>query len=148
MSSLPGSGGRELNIAYTDSFAEVATRETGSAPIRLTAAKATLKSIVDMRRYTPSAYQPYDLIKCFRRCENVSFDPPCSGSCSVELEERRGCEWWKKRKPALAVGLSAPVRMDDTGRVGVGFNRNTERIAAVRRRGNLNRPGLTMAVRG
>ena len=39
------------------------------------AAKATVKSIVEMQMYTPKAYQPYVLMRYLRRWETVASGP-------------------------------------------------------------------------
>lgn len=54
-------------------LAVAATRETYSAPRRFMPTKATPKSRADKRRYTPRAYQPYDLMSCFSRWDKVGF---------------------------------------------------------------------------
>lgn len=54
-------------------LAEAAKRDTYSAPRRFMPTKATPKSRADKRRYTPRAYQPYDLMSCFNRWDKVGF---------------------------------------------------------------------------
>ena len=73
ISSNPGSAGFEVRLATMD-LAEAVTRDTYSAPRRFTPTKATLKSRADKRRYTPRAYQPYDLMSCFNRWDREGFE--------------------------------------------------------------------------
>ena len=71
-SSNPGSAGFEMRLVTMD-LAEAAIRDTYSAPRRFMPTKATPKSRADRRRYTPRAYQPYDLMSCFNRWDKVGF---------------------------------------------------------------------------
>lgn len=65
------------------------TRDTCSAPRILIPTNAIVKSSVEKTRYTPKAYHPYDLMRCFNRCERVAFGPGAwsSGGGGEEGEE-------------------------------------------------------------
>jgi len=72
ISSNPGSAGFEMRFVTVD-LTEAVTRVTYSAPRRFTPTKAMPKSRTDKTRYTPRAYQPYDLMSCFNRWDRVGF---------------------------------------------------------------------------
>jgi len=74
-------------------------RDTCSAPRRLMPAKATQKSMHDMARYTPSAYQPYDLMRILRRWDREGEGGPASsGFGEGDREARRAGKRWKNRE--------------------------------------------------
>ena len=83
-------------------LADAATRDTYSAPRRFMPTKATPKSRADMRRYTPRAYQPYDLMSCFNRWDKVGFggrtgdSEEGGGECGVG--DKRGADLVNKRR--------------------------------------------------
>jgi hypothetical protein len=80
----------------TMDLTEVVTRDTYSAPKRFTPTKATPKSRADKTRYTPRAYQPYDLMSCFNRCDREVF----GGRTGDEEGEgvKRGGKFVNKRR--------------------------------------------------
>lgn len=80
---------------------DVATRETCSAPKRLTAAKATAKSATARMVYTPSAYQPYDFMRCFSLCERDAFGGGPGGGDRRDGDPRRAGVVWKRRVGVL-----------------------------------------------
>lgn len=70
ISSRPGSGGRAYARLSSHAFADAAIEETYSAPSRLTPAKATVMSMTDIAKYTPTVYHPYSFISILSRCES------------------------------------------------------------------------------
>lgn len=65
--SFPGStgAGSRPSIPRTCALTKAVNWPTCSAPKKFMRANATPKSIVPRVIYTPSAYQPYDLMRCF-----------------------------------------------------------------------------------
>ena len=80
-------------------LAEAVTRDTYSAPRRFMPTKAMPKSTADMRRYTPRAYQPYDLMSCFNRWDKVGFGDRSGEEGGDEgVGDKRGADLVNKRR--------------------------------------------------
>ena len=94
-SSNPGSTGFDM-MSVTMDLAEAATRDTYSVPRRFMPTKATPKSRADKRRYTPRAYQPYDLMSCFNRWDKVRFGGRTGDEGGVG--DKRGADVVNKRR--------------------------------------------------
>ena len=81
-------------------FAEAVRRDTYSAPRRFMPTKATPKSRAEKRRYTPRAYQPYELMSCFNRWDKVGFGDRSGGEEGGEggVGDKRGADVVNKRR--------------------------------------------------